>query len=82
MTVMKFSKKAKPTASTQSTKKWKVMIVDDEIEVHTITQAVLKDFEFEGDGIEFINAYSGAEAMELIVKHEDIALIFLDPARV
>ncbi len=51
MTAMKFSKKAKTPTSTKATRKWKVMIVDDEIEVHTITQAVLKDFDFEGDGI-------------------------------
>jgi len=27
---------------------WKVLIVDDDIDVHTITKLVLKDFEYQG----------------------------------
>ncbi|MCG8632304.1 MAG: DUF3369 domain-containing protein [Desulfobacterales bacterium] len=59
-------------------KPWKVLIVDDEPEVHTATKLVLDDFEFEGASLEFISAYSGTDAVRLMEIHEDIAVILLD----
>ncbi len=59
-------------------KPWKILIVDDEPEVHTATKLVLDDFEFEGAGLEFICAHSGKEAIKLLEIHEDIAVILLD----
>ena len=41
---------------------WKVLIVDDEPEVHAVTKLALSDFSFQGKNLEFISAYSGAEA--------------------
>jgi two-component system sensor histidine kinase ChiS len=57
---------------------WKILIVDDEIEIHNITKLALKDFTFENKLITFISAYSGKEAKEMIQSHRDIALILLD----
>jgi len=57
---------------------WKVLIVDDEIEIHTITKLALNDFTFENKLITFISAYSGKEAKEIIKDNQDIALILLD----
>lgn len=57
---------------------WKVMIVDDEPEVHTITKLLLKNFSFEGHQIKFIHAFSGQEAQKVIEEHPDTALILLD----
>ncbi len=57
---------------------WKVLIVDDEIEIHTITNLALKDFVFENKSIKFFSAYSGKEAKEIIKNNNDIALILLD----
>jgi len=62
----------------ETTKNWKVMIVDDEAEVHTVTRMVLDDFKFEGRGVTFISAYSGAEAKKVISDNPDCALILLD----
>ncbi|HOV27572.1 MAG TPA: DUF3369 domain-containing protein [Pseudobacteroides sp.] len=59
-------------------KKWKIMIIDDDSEVHTITKLVLSDFAFNNVSIEFIDAYSAKEARELLEKHQDIAIILLD----
>lgn len=59
-------------------KAWKILIVDDEPEVHTATRLVLGDFEFEGAGLDFISAYSGKEAITLMEIHEDIAVVLLD----
>lgn len=57
---------------------WKVLVVDDEEEVHAVTKLVLKDFQYEGRGITFLHAYSGSEAQEQILANPDLAVIFLD----
>ncbi|MDR2789244.1 MAG: DUF3369 domain-containing protein, partial [Candidatus Accumulibacter sp.] len=59
-------------------KPWKVMIVDDEPGVHTITRLALSGFVFEGRALEFLSAYSAAEAKALMAEHPDTAMIFLD----
>ncbi|MDD2697974.1 MAG: DUF3369 domain-containing protein [Arcobacteraceae bacterium] len=77
MALMKFAKKEKNDI-TLFDEKWKILIVDDEIEVHNITKSVLKDFVFENKQLEFFSAYSGKEAIELVKNTPDIALILLD----
>ena len=57
---------------------WKVLVVDDEEEVHAVTKLVLADFAYENKGLLFLHAYSGREARELIAEHPDTAIIFLD----
>ncbi len=57
---------------------WKILVVDDEVEIHDITKLVLSDFTFDGKPLTFISAYSGEEAKALIEKHPDTALILLD----
>lgn len=59
-------------------KPWKIMIVDDEEEVHNVTHLVLGDYSFEGAGIEFLSAYTGQGAKEMISKNPDTAAILLD----
>jgi response regulator RpfG family c-di-GMP phosphodiesterase len=58
--------------------KWKILITDDEPEVHNITKSVLKKFTFEDRELEFFSAYSGKEALEILKKNPDISLILLD----
>jgi len=65
-------------ASRASLDRWKILVVDDEPEVFQVTALALQDFAFSDRGLELIPAYSGAEAQELINKHNDIALILLD----
>ena len=57
---------------------WKVLIVDDEPEVHTITKLALRDTTFNNKGVRFFSAYSGEEAKKKIKEVPDFALIFLD----
>ncbi|WP_258881510.1 DUF3369 domain-containing protein [Paenibacillus sp. sptzw28] len=57
---------------------WKVVIIDDDKEIHQVTKLVMSDFEFEGKGIEFISAYSAREAREILSLHADTAFILLD----
>lgn len=64
--------------SQKSVANWKIMLVDDEEEVHNITKLALADFSFEQKGITFISAYSGEEAKRTIENNPDTALILLD----
>lgn len=57
---------------------WKLLIVDDEPEVHDITRLVLADFRFDGKSLQFLHAKSGAEAIKLFEAHPDIAVALID----
>jgi len=57
---------------------WKVLIVDDEPAIHRATHIALKDFTFEGKGLNIISAYSGKTAKQLIAENLDIAFVLLD----
>ena len=57
---------------------WKVIIADDETDVHVATKLVLKEFSFRDRGIEFIDAYTGQEACDKLREHPDAAVMFLD----
>jgi len=57
---------------------WKLLIVDDEQEVHAVTKLALRDFEFLDRKVEFISAYSGEEAKRIIDSDRDIAVMLLD----
>jgi response regulator RpfG family c-di-GMP phosphodiesterase len=57
---------------------WKILVVDDEESVHSITKIILKDFQFENRILEIFDAYSEEEARYLIRQHPDIAVILLD----
>lgn len=57
---------------------WKILVVDDEEDVHVITQMLFEDVTHAGKPIEIIDAYSGKEARDILSKNNDIALIFLD----
>jgi len=69
---------AEETEFNQLEKSWKILIVDDDAEVHEVTKLALRDFTFENQSLIFISAYSAQEAKQLIQQHPDIAIIFLD----
>ena len=63
---------------TTSTLPWKVMIVDDEPEVHNVTRLVLSNFRFENRPLQFLQAYSAKEARGLIAANPDTSVMLLD----
>jgi len=52
---------------------WKIMIVDDEQEVHDITALALRGTSFGGRGISFLSAHSAAEARTALAQNSPIA---------
>ncbi len=69
---------AEPAADDLAREGWKVLVVDDEKEIHDVTQLALDDFHFEGKALSFLKAYSGREARQLIERNPDTSLILLD----
>ncbi|KQV79396.1 histidine kinase [Massilia sp. Root351] len=57
---------------------WKVLLVDDEPDIHDVTKLTLSRFRLDGRALSFVHAYSGAEAKEVLAREQDIALVFLD----
>jgi response regulator RpfG family c-di-GMP phosphodiesterase len=57
---------------------WKVLLVDDEPEVHEVTRLVLGNFRFEDRPLEIYSAMTAGEAKELLAEFDDIAVILLD----
>ncbi len=57
---------------------WKLFIVDDDKDIHTVTKLALKDLKFKDKGISFESAYSAKEAIELLKTQSDFAIILLD----
>jgi CheY-like chemotaxis protein len=74
----KFQFAPNQSKTTKSEGTWKVLIVDDEKEVHVVTKSVLRNFIFDNKTLEFIDAHSGAEAKEILKNNTKIALVLLD----
>lgn len=64
--------------SEKSEHPWKVLIVDDEPEVHSVTRLALSDFRFNGRELDFISAHSGSEAQDILRNDPEIAVMLLD----
>ena len=75
---MPFDETLEGAASKPPLSPWVVMIVDDDRAVHDVTQLVMSNFEFAGRKLEFISAFSGAEARAMLRERRDVALILLD----
>jgi CheY-like chemotaxis protein len=57
---------------------WRVLIVDDDADVHSTTTFALAGLEVQDRPLEFLHAYSGHEARALLAREPDIAVILLD----
>lgn len=61
-----------------SYKPWKILISDDEKEIHTITKIVLSNFTYENRSVEILDAFSRKETIEILKEHDDVAVLLLD----
>ena len=57
---------------------WKVLLVDDDPEVHVVTRLVLASFRFDDRPLQIISAYSAREGREILQAQDDIAVAFVD----
>lgn len=66
------------TINTKDVDYCKIVIADDEEEVHKMTKLVLKGFEQEGTKLQFFDTYSGHETIEFLNQNRDVAIVLLD----
>lgn len=57
---------------------WRILVVDDDPDVHESTAYGLRGLDVEGRSLSLIHAHSAAEAMALLRTERDIAVILLD----
>ena len=59
-------------------KKHRVLIVDDEEDVHAITRLSLRGLRYRDRKLQFLSVLTGRDAVETMRRHPDIAVILLD----
>ena len=57
---------------------WKILIVDDEPDIHSITCLNLKNFEFKGRKLQTFQAMSSTQAQDILVAEPAIAVALID----
>lgn len=59
-------------------KKWKLLVVDDDPDIHQATKLAMYRFEFDQQPLEMVHAYSGREARRILADSKDIAVALVD----
>ncbi|HEY0064486.1 MAG TPA: PAS domain-containing protein [Telluria sp.] len=65
-------------ATAQDSIPWRILIVDDDVDVHVVTKFALSNTNFQGRRLSFLHAYTGQEALAILRETPDIALVLLD----
>lgn len=58
--------------------RYRILLVDDEKEVHQVTRLALSKFKFEGHRVDIMSAYSAEQAMRMLREDDSFAMVFLD----
>ncbi|MBI3284959.1 MAG: EAL domain-containing protein [Burkholderiales bacterium] len=67
-----------PSAASRPKPTWRIMIIDDDPDVHSATTFALGSLEIQHRPLSFLHAYSAAEARDILQHETDIAIILLD----
>ncbi len=67
-----------PQASLRAPDPWRILVVDDDEDVHHATTFALRGARILGRPLEFLHAYSSASALEVLRHTTDLAVILLD----
>jgi diguanylate cyclase (GGDEF)-like protein len=57
---------------------WRILIIDDDADVHSATTFALNNLEMQHRPLEFLHAFSAEEARKILTQESDIAVILLD----
>lgn len=57
---------------------WKLLIVDDEEDVHSVTKLTLNGFIYNNRRLNFLHAFSADEARKLLEDNPDVCVVLLD----
>lgn len=62
----------------QTRSSWRVLVVDDDPEVHTVTRFAVGGSEVVGRDLDLISVFSAAEGKAVLSRYPDIAVVLLD----
>ena len=57
---------------------WRILVVDDDADVHSTTTFALNKVEMQGRPLEFLHAYSAGEARAILARQPEVAVVLLD----
>lgn len=57
---------------------WRLLVVDDEPDVHSLTRLNLREFRFAQRPLDILSAHSAAEARDILAHRDDIAVALVD----
>ncbi|MEO1113034.1 MAG: EAL domain-containing protein [Pseudomonadota bacterium] len=57
---------------------WKILVVDDDPDVHDVTRIAVEGCKFEDRPFQLFHALSAREAREILAEHDDIAVALID----
>lgn len=66
------------TSTDENHRPWKILIVDDEEDIHSTTRLTLRGMHYRNRPLQLLSAYSGAEGFALLEQHPDTAIVLLD----
>ncbi|MCW2235696.1 diguanylate cyclase [Azospirillum canadense] len=69
---------ASPEPTASEAEPWRILVVDDDVEVHAVTRLALGDLRYKGRRLELLGAMSAAEAAAVLRAEDNIAIILLD----
>ena len=75
---LKLKSASAPASTAPLLRDWRVLVVDDDVEVHAVTRLILGKMRYKGRGIELLAAHSAAEARGLLETEQGIAVVLLD----
>lgn len=73
-----FADEAAVSAAPAACPAWRILVVDDDADVHSTTTFALANVEMQGRPLAFLHAYSAQEAFDLLQRETGIAVILLD----
>ncbi|MBK5964362.1 diguanylate cyclase [Thiocystis minor] len=76
--VVQFIDDPSDQAPAASVEPWRILIVDDEADVHEATRLTLRDLTIEGRPLAFLHAYSAREAYAILARDQTLAVVLLD----
>ncbi|GAB3120775.1 hybrid sensor histidine kinase/response regulator [Novispirillum itersonii] len=76
--VLVYQPEAETAAEQETGVAWKVLVVDDDAEIHHVTRIVLDGFVFRNRPLKIISAFSARQARERLAEHPDTAVMLLD----
>ena len=78
LNLKKITQAAPKSNSTLIAQPWRILVVDDDVDIQSVTRLILANIVFKNRPIELISAYSAAEARDILTTQKNIAVALLD----